>query len=66
MSAYENKIRIEKLETEIERLKSDVTAFTSILIQAGVVECISNADGKQEYKIHKVAVDGQYEPVQQG
>ncbi len=47
---------IQYVKNKINKLESDFVAFTSILIQAGIVE-VSEEDGQQTYKVNKVKVD---------
>ena len=47
---------IKYVKNKITKLESDFAAFSSILIQAGIVE-VSEEDGEQTYKINKVKVD---------
>lgn len=47
---------IQYVKKKINKLESDFAAFTSILIQAGIVE-VSEEDGQQTYKVNKVKVD---------
>ncbi len=47
---------IQYVKKKIAKLESDFAAFTSVLIQAGIVE-VSEEDGQQTYKVNKVKVD---------
>jgi len=47
---------IQYVKKKINKLESDFAAFTSVLIQAGIVE-VSEEDGQQTYKVYKVMVD---------
>jgi len=47
---------IQYVKKKIAKLESDFAAFTSVLIQAGIVE-VSEEDGQQTFRVNKVKVD---------
>ena len=47
---------IQYVKKKIAKLENDFAAFSSILIQAGIIE-VYEEDGQQTYKVNKVKVD---------
>jgi len=56
MTEYGNKLKIEKLETEMAVLREDLIKFAGSLLQSGIMELVTDEEGKQEFKINKVVV----------